>query len=127
MILLDTCALLWLSADAVELSERARDELRKPVVVYVSAISAWELGVKVAKKKLGLPKPISEWFPAVCAHYHITELSITAVIAAAATELEPLHNDPADRIIVATAQQHRLTILSPDALIAQYRNVNSLW
>jgi PIN domain nuclease of toxin-antitoxin system len=127
MILVDTCALLWLASGSLELSKVARDELRKPVVVYVSAVSAWELGIAVAKKKLGLPIAISRWFPEVCAHYRITELPITGAIAAAATELPQLHGDPADRIIIATAKQHNLTILTPDALIAQYPKLNTLW
>lgn len=128
MILLDTCTLLWLSDDPGQLSAAAQAELRRPAAaVYTSAISAFELGVKVAKGKLGLPVPVSEWFPEVCARYGLSELPVTGTIAAASTELPALHADPADRILIATAQQQHLTILTPDPLIAKYPNLHVLW
>jgi PIN domain nuclease of toxin-antitoxin system len=128
MILLDTCSLLWLADDPSRLSEPARDVLRQPgLAVYASAFSAFELGLKVAKHKLGLPKPLKEWFPAVCAQFAVRELPLTATIAAAATELPNLHADPADRILIATALEHNLTILTPDDKMRQYPRVRTLW
>lgn len=128
MILLDTCALIWLVDDPRQLSAAAQAEVSKPgAMVYVCAVSAFELGVKVGKRKLGLPKPVSEWFPDVCGCYGLTELPITGMIAAASTELPPIHADPADRLLIATAQQHRLAILTPDPMIAKYPNLKVLW
>jgi PIN domain nuclease of toxin-antitoxin system len=128
MILLDTCSLLWLADDPSRLSGPAREVLRQPgLAVYASAFSAFELGVKVAKRKLGLPKPLKEWFAAVCAQFAVRELPLTAAIAAAATELPGLHADPADRILIATALEHHLTILTPDDKMRQYRRVRTLW
>ena len=128
MILLDTCSLLWLADDPSRFSESARAVLRQPgLALYASAFSVFELGVKVAKHKLGLPKPLKEWFPAVCAQFAVRELPLTAAIAAAATELPSLHSDPADRILIATALEHHLTILTPDDTMRQYPGVQTLW
>jgi PIN domain nuclease of toxin-antitoxin system len=128
MILLDTCALLWLTDDPAQLSAAAQAELRNPAVaVYASAVSALELGIKVAKGKLGLPKTVSQWFPEACARYGLTELPVTAAIAAASTELPAIHGDPSDRVLIATAQQHSLTLLTPDPVIAKYPNLKVLW
>jgi PIN domain nuclease of toxin-antitoxin system len=52
MHLLDTCSLLWLAADHARLSEAAVTRLlRYPDEVFVSAISAFEIGTKVEKGK----------------------------------------------------------------------------
>ena len=48
-------------------------------------------------------------------------------IAVLATTLPPLHGDPADRIIVATAQARGLTVLTPDPLVRAYPDTASDW
>lgn len=128
MILLDTCALLWLADDPSRLSPIVLGMLRQPGQrIYVSAFSAFELGVKLSKGKLGLPKPLKEWFPAVCARFGIGELPVSAAIAVWATELPPVHADPADRILIATALEHGLRLATPDTTIAKYPNLNTVW
>lgn len=128
MILLDTCALLWLTAEPARLSGPAQRAIRRPGAdVYLSAFSAFELGVKVGKGKLALPMPLKQWFLAVCGQFGLRELPVTAAIAATAAELPPVHSDPADRIIIATALEHKLTVITPDERIHQYPNVKTLW
>lgn len=127
-LLLDTCSLLWLTDDPSRLSAPARTALASPgSTVYVSAVSAWELGIKAAKGKLVLPLPVSQWFPAVLAQYGLRELPITADVATASTELPLLHNDPFDRVIVATAHKHQLTLVTHDRILATYPNTSVLW
>lgn len=127
-LLLDTCSLLWLTDDPSRLSTPARTALASPGnTIYVSAVSAWELGIKAAEGKLLLPLPFSQWFPAVLAQYGLRELPITAAEAAASTELPLLHNDPFDRVIVATAHEHQLTLVTPDQILPTYPNTNCLW
>ena len=48
----DTCALLWLGQSGGELSERALQSIETATEVYVSAISGFEIGIKVRKNKL---------------------------------------------------------------------------
>jgi len=56
MFLLDTCALLWLAADHTRLSDEVISGLiRHSDAIFVSAISAFEVGTKHAKGKLELP------------------------------------------------------------------------
>ena len=126
--LLDTCTLLWLAADQSHLSQRCREALEKASgKLYISAISAFEIGQKVARKKLELPMATSLWFPQVTLHHGLIEIPLSATTAAQASELPLLHNDPFDRIIIATAFASKLTILTPDHLIAQYPDVNVVW
>ena len=53
--MLDTCALLWLAQGGGALSEAALRGIEAAPVVYVSAISGFEIGIKVQKDKLELP------------------------------------------------------------------------
>jgi PIN domain nuclease of toxin-antitoxin system len=95
--------------------------------VFASAISAWELGIKVARKKLTLPKPVSQWFPEVCRRYGLTEIPVTGLLAGRSTELPPVHADPFDRLLVATALDWDLTVLTPDPLFSRYAGIRTLW
>jgi PIN domain nuclease of toxin-antitoxin system len=47
-------------------------------------------------------------------------IALTPRVALRATSLPPLHNDPMDRVIVATSQLRRLTVITPDARIHAY-------
>ena len=93
----------------------------------VSAISAFEIGVKCEKRKLMLPLPPRPWFERVVQTYALRVEPITWEDAIASTTLPRHHNDPADRIIVATAIRLGATILTPDPLIAAYSEAKTLW
>ncbi len=126
--LLDSCSLLWLTDNPRSLSEKARAAIAQHgAVIYASPVSAWELGIKVARKKLRLPKPVSEWFPEVCRRYTLTEIPVTGLLAAKSTQLPPIHLDPFDRLLVATALEFRLIMLTPDPHIPRYPNVQTTW
>jgi PIN domain nuclease of toxin-antitoxin system len=128
MYLLDTCALLWLVGDQARFSGTLREALTRAAgEIYVSSISAFEIGVKDRKGALELPMPASEWFPRAVDFHGLIALPVDAAIAAASTELPPLHADPCDRMIVATALQHELTVVTPDPLIAAYPGVRARW
>jgi PIN domain nuclease of toxin-antitoxin system len=128
MFLLDTCTLLWLVSDQAQLSSPARDAIAGGAgKLFVSAISAFEIGVKHARGKLVLPSPPAVWFPRALRLHGIRRVVITPRVALRATALPPLHNDPMDRMIVATAQIRRLVLLTPDEPIRQYPDVSCLW
>ena len=125
--LLDTCALLWLARRDSNLSPVVRQAIEKADLVYVSAVSAWELGLKFARGKLEFPVPLKEWYPAVLVKHRLQELPLTGALGIAATQLPALHADPADRLLIATALEHGLTLLTPDRHITQYPNLKTLW
>jgi PIN domain nuclease of toxin-antitoxin system len=70
---------------------------------------------------------VGDWFVEVCQHHQLIEIPVSGLIFARATELEPVHNDPADRILIATALQHSLTLVTPDHVISSYANLQTLW
>jgi PIN domain nuclease of toxin-antitoxin system len=127
-VLLDTCALLWLVADQEQLSETARRKIAgSPASPFVSAISAFEIGVKSRRGALVLPLPAAEWYEAAIKGHGLNEIAVDGRAAIRSTLLPPIHRDPADRIIVATAMERGLTILTPDPLIRAYPGVEVVW
>ncbi len=128
MLLLDTCTLLWLAADQSRLSENAKNAIRENIgSLFVSSISAFEIAVKARSRKLELPMNPGNWFEKVLNHHGLQELTINSSIAVRSVALPPLHNDPCDRFIIATALQNSMDLVTSDALIAQYKEVKVIW
>ncbi len=120
MRLLDTCALLWLAEGGQKLSEEARDRIEAAPVVYVSAISAFEIGLKVNSGKLKLPVPPVDWFAGILDHHDLAVCPLNWEVCVAVTVLPPIHRDPCDRFIIATAKAYRLSIVTQDRNFAAY-------
>lgn len=128
MILLDTCALLWLAIEPARLSSASRGAIGESGEhAYVSAISAWEIGWKHAHGRLRLHLDPAVWFPLALETHALRELPITGTIALRMAALPEIHRDPADRFLIATAQENRLTLLTPDPLIRQYPDLATIW
>ncbi len=128
MILLDTCGLIALQDSGRALSEVSRILLEAPgSQVFISAISAFEIGQKHNSGKLILPRAPAIWFPAMLRQHHVHELPVTSAISLTASALPLLHKDPFDRLIIATAQEHNLQILTSDLIIPTYPGVTTLW
>jgi PIN domain nuclease of toxin-antitoxin system len=126
-VLLDTCALIWLVNGDAALSHRATAAMQTAWFAYVSPVTAWEMGLKLAKGKLALNEPLETWFPRAKEQHNLEELPLDSEAAIRACGLPRLHADPADRLLIATAIQHGLTLLTPDPLIQQYPGLQTLW
>jgi PIN domain nuclease of toxin-antitoxin system len=118
-LLLDTCALLWL-AEGIELAADAR----KAIAVSnlnVSPISVWEIANLVRKKRIALAMPVAKWFRRTTEQMEATTFGPTIEILADACELPGSPpNDPADRIIIATAREARMIVVTRDKAILGY-------
>jgi len=119
-MLLDTCGLLWLVHDQRHISAKTLDLIDKAAVVYVSAISAFEIGIKYGSGKLDLPQAPQEWFQAVIEHHDVSVIGLELETCLLATQLPPIHRDPCDRFIIATALVKRLPVVTADRRFAQY-------
>jgi len=128
MILLDTCTLLWLVLEPTKLSTKAKTLLADPAtIVWLSSISAFEIGQKHAKGKLELRLPPDPWLRGAIESHQLRLLDLDLSSALSAAALPPHHNDPIDRLLIATAQRHQLTLLTPDPNIHLYSNVKLAW
>jgi len=124
-LLLDTCGLLALGNS--ELPRQSLSALGRAGDVFVSPVSAWEVAIKYQRRGLRLDVAPLDWFVSLCAHYRLTEISLTTDLLCSSTELPPLHKDPFDRILIATALLHNLTILTSDRTIPTYPGIKTLW
>lgn len=87
----------------------------------LSAYSLWEVGKKVQKGKLSLPKDLPAWFDDVLTN--VTVLPLSPDVVADAMRLPDFPNrDPGDELVVATARIHRLTVLTTDTQLKGYRH-----
>jgi PIN domain nuclease of toxin-antitoxin system len=111
-LLLDTHIWLWSLLDTARLGRRVRQELRNPAnELWLSPISTWEALTLNAKGKIRLHGKLEEWVADSTAL--LKEAPLTHEIAVAAQKL-PLHQDPADRFLAATAQVLKLTLVTAD-------------
>jgi PIN domain nuclease of toxin-antitoxin system len=126
-LLLDTCTFLWLASGSPKVSKIAAAAFLHPEnESYLSAASAWEIAVKHALGRLPLPRKPEIYIPEIRRKSGIEALTIDEESAFYATRLPRLHADPFDRILVAQAVVHGMTILTPDEAIAQYA-IRVLW
>ena len=128
MILLDTCTLLWMVGNEDRISTRAAGLIGENADrLYYSAMSGFEIGVKYATGRLQLPLAPFDWLQRAMEHHGITEIPVTMELALKACLLPPIHRDPCDRIIIATAQVMGCSIATPDPLIRSYPGVKCEW
>jgi PIN domain nuclease of toxin-antitoxin system len=110
--LLDTHIWLWSLLEPNKLGNRLQRELQEPGnEQWLSPISVWEATVLQRKGRLIIPGNAVDWFERSLGGLH--EAPLTHEIALLAEKL-PLHGDPADRFLAATAKVLGLTLITAD-------------
>jgi len=128
MILFDTCTLLWLASDLDKLPRKVRTKISEHKdQLFISSISAFEIGIKHKRKLLSLPFDPDSWFKKALEHHGIKEIPVDSTILIKASQLPDVHKDPVDRIIIATAMLNNYKILTPDTHIHAYPEVSTMW
>jgi PIN domain nuclease of toxin-antitoxin system len=126
-VLIDTCTFLWIASESPRLSKTAASVfLDRNNERYLSAASAWEIGIKHATGRLPLPGRPDVFIPKTRDASGISSLDIDEESALLAGRLPGFHSDPFDRMLVAQAIVHGMTILTPDPLMDQYA-IRLLW
>lgn len=132
MIVLDTHALIWWVNGDEQLSVKARKaieaELSEDGQVMVSAITAWEIAMLVAKGRLALTMDIDDWLATVATIEGVSFVSVDTDVAVQSVRLPgEFHPDPADKLIVALARHHSVPLVTGDTKILGYRHVKTIW
>ena len=119
-LLLDTHLLLWAAGPCERLSEVARAMIESPDnELFFSAASLWEIAIKNGLGRDDFQVDTRLLRRALLDNgYH--ELPITSAHAVAIDVLPSLHKDPFDRLLLAQAMVEGITLLSADAVVAQY-------
>ena len=122
-LLLDTNAAIWLSRDELKASasEKLDEAARVGVATYLSPITAWEVGLLVAKNRLNLLMTPRRWFARLLDMPGISLADLSPDILMASSFLPGTPpRDPADRILLATARELGATLVTRDRLILKY-------
>ena len=122
-LILDSQIMIWsLKADPL-LKPQTVDLLRKHSGdLFLSVASIWETEMKIAIGKLNLPGDLLEGVAALA----LTVLPIVERDARTAARLPLHHRDPFDRMIVAHAINHGLTLVTSDRMLGAYQ-VPVIW
>ncbi len=118
-MLLDTHIFLWWLADDQRLPSGWQDKLKNGRnLVYVSAVSIWELAIKKSIGKLTIKTQID--LSDLIHESGFAELPVSARHAAGVESLSLHHADPFDRLLIAQAQIETLSIMTMDAVFRDY-------
>jgi len=136
VILLDTHAWIWHLADPAALSGVARNAIDEEYRLHqsgrdggisISAISVWELFTLVKKRRLELTIPPAAFVTNTRRDPVMTIVPIDELIARRSVELEDVHQDPADRFILATAVEMGWPVVSRDQRFPEYGVAAVVW
>ncbi len=120
-LLLDTHVFLWYITADPKLPAAFREAIRDQAnEVYLSVASVWEAIIKSHLGKLPLPAPPADYLSRQREAHGIASLPIDEGAMSHLAGLPALHGDPFDRLLIAQALQHGLTIATVDPEIAAY-------
>lgn len=122
-ILLDTHLLLWLLSGSPRMPREAK-RLVQDVAneVFFSAASVWEVAIKRGLRRNDFvvePGRLAE----TLSRAGLGELAVSAAHAARVASLPAIHRDPFDRLLVAQALAEPMTLLTNDAMLADYGGI----
>ena len=131
MIVLDTHAWVWFVNDPSQLSRPARkaaEAARAAGSIVVSSISSWEVAMLAASGRLKLTIDVRDWIAKCEALPFFNFVPVDNAIFLRSVLLPgPLHADPADRVIIATALMRDIPIVTKDRKIRDYPRIQSIW
>ncbi|KPK79788.1 MAG: twitching motility protein PilT [Gemmatimonas sp. SM23_52] len=131
MIVLDTHVWVWWVSGVEELSPRAAELIAAAMrdrALHVSCISVWEVAMLVRGGRLVLTMDVEDWVARSEALPFLRFVPVENRIALGAVRLpEPLHRDPADRIILSTARTLGAAVVTRDERLWSYPHVETIW
>ena len=131
MIVLDTHVWVWFVSNPELLSESAVKAINDGIeenAVLISSISVWEVALLVHKKRLELTLEVPDWVSKSERLPFVRFVPVDNSIAIRSVNLpEPLHKDPADRMIVSTAIAEGALLVTRDEKLLGYPHVKTVW
>ena len=128
MILLDTHAWIWWSAESDKLSQRAAERIDAADGLGVSVLSCWEVGMLVGKGRLSFNVGVHQWINDALQRPKVRLIPLTPAIAVDATLLpSTAPGDPIDRMIIASCQSLGVPLVSKDEEIRKAKLVDVIW
>ena len=118
--LLDTHMIIWYFKASLDLLGKMKELIQSPQnEVFISSASLWEIAIKSSLGKLDLSFTFDELTKDVNDR-GFKILQIETEYLKHLSKLPLIHKDPFDRILVATAQAEKLTLVTADENIHKY-------
>ncbi len=109
-------------------AEQAIAQAVKQKGVIISSISTWEIALLVARERLALTIDVRDWIRKTEGLPFVRFMPVDNTIALRSVSLPGLfHQDPADRIITATAMTMGIPLVTRDNKILSYPHVQTIW
>lgn len=125
--LLDTHIFLWWNLGNPQLSDRVVGIISDGnTEIFLSAVSAWEIAIKVAKKKLTIPEVPVRFVPSRMQLHGFQPLPVQIYHATRVHELPMHHTDPFDRLLIVQSQIESIPLISMDVDFRKY-DVEVIW
>jgi PIN domain nuclease of toxin-antitoxin system len=131
MFVTDTHALVWyIDGDHSRISDKARDIFDKTetaeTLVYISTAVLWEIAILEKIGRVRLRSRFDEWSKGVLSikGFELVPITIDIIHRGAGYGL---HSDPFDNIIVATAAEMGLPLITKDLAITESNLVEICW
>ncbi len=124
--LLDTHAFLWFLQNEIRLPNNTRTTIETNEYIYLSAVSLWEIAIKINIHKLNLKDRSIDDLLSACKDKSIDILNITSEHIKAIADLPWIHRDRFDRMLVAQAKVEDMTLITCDQYIPQYP-IKTVW
>jgi PIN domain nuclease of toxin-antitoxin system len=119
-LLLDTHLLLWAFNDSVQLSKTARRLIVDPEnELFFSVVSLWEIVIKTGRGNHDFQVDARVLRRELMDNGY-QEIIVDSLHALAVATLPPIHRDPFDRLLIAQSMVEGTTLLTVDAMVAQY-------
>jgi PIN domain nuclease of toxin-antitoxin system len=127
IIVLDTHIWVWyINSELEKFPSSWLEIIETANQVGISPVSCYEVALAQQKGRLLLPCPLEQWFQEALEPSGISLLSMTPGISSCAVNLSPIHRDPFDRIIIATAIEYQAKLASVDGIFRRYRELTTL-
>lgn len=128
MLLLDTHSFIWLVSDQEKLGAKAVAHIkRENQSAGISIVTTWEIALLHKRDRLKLPMLPETYVDLAIQHHGLIEFPLTRDIVHHAVQLPDIHNDPFDRILIATAQVNGMKLISKDSIFARYPDIDLIW
>lgn len=119
--LLDTHIFIWWLIEYHKLPKKIIEIIKNPNnELYLSAISSWEMCIKIQLKKLKLPEKPIDYIPKKLNEHSILALNITHQHTTKLLQLPLIHKDPFDRILISQTITENMILLSCDNILKRY-------
>jgi len=119
--LLDTVIWLWSLKSPELIGDEGRQVLESGgEEIYLSAVTPWEISIKMRLGRLDFPGPPAQYVPRFMARQGLKGLSVTHSHAAKVYDLPAHHADPFDRMLIAQALIEDMVILTSDRVFRKY-------